>query len=364
MNFFLTHIRRFDWALIWSAFAISGFGLVSIYSSSVGRGDPSFFYKQFIFLGVGVCAMVFVSFIDWRLLKNNPYLILALYGIGVVALFGLLLPFIPEIRGIKGWYRIGGISIDPIEFVKIVMIVLMAKYFSARHIEVYRMRHIVLTGIYFAVPLFLIFVQPDLGSAVALGILWIMTLLVAGIRFRHLIVLFLIAAVLAVMGWSLFLHPYQQERILGFLEPELDPLGIGWNQLQSKIAIGNGGIFGEGFRQGTQTQYGFLPEAHTDFVFSAIAEEFGLVGVAALFGLFAFLIARILSIGLQSQRNFPRLFAAGFATVFIVHIFINIGMNLGLLPIVGLPLTLVSYGGASLVMTFVGFGILQSIRTH
>ncbi|MEK7542607.1 MAG: FtsW/RodA/SpoVE family cell cycle protein [Patescibacteria group bacterium] len=340
-----------------------GIGALSIYSSSIARNDFSNFEKQLLFLGIGFFGILLVSFFDYRLLRNDPYLILFFYFIGLLALAGLYL-FAPEIRGIKGWYRIGDISIDPIEYIKFVLIIIMAKYFALRHIEVYRIRHIVLTGIYFFIPILLIAFQPNLGPIFILAILWIVLLLVTGIRFRHLFTLIFVGILVCTLVWSVFLLDYQKSRIVSFFEPELDPLGIGWSQLQSRIAIGSGGMFGQGFGQGTQTQYGFLSEPQTDFIFAAIAEEFGLFGVSLIFLLLLLLVWRVVKIGIAAQDNFSRLYATGLATLLIAQTFINVGMNLGLLPIVGLSLPFVSYGGSSLIATYIGLGVLLSIKTH
>lgn len=358
------HLKHLDWIIIGSSVLLAGMGLISMYSSSLGKGDFSNLTKQIIFFGIGICLMNVVSFFDYRLLRNDPYLLVFFYIIGIGALAGLFLPFVPEIRGVKGWYRIGDISIDPVEYVKLVLIILMAKYFSLRHIEMYRIRHILLSGIYFAVPVFLIFQKPDLGSASLLFLLWIMLLLVSGIKIRHF--LFIIGSGILVfsLAWQFFLLDYQKNRIASFIEPELDPLGIGWSQLQAKIAIGNGEIWGKGIGKGTQTRYGFLSEPQTDFIFAAIAEEFGLIGITLLFVLFSILLWRILRIGFLAQSNFPRLVAIGFGILLIIQILINIGMNLGFLPIVGLSLPFVSYGGSSLLMNFLALGILQSIKRH
>lgn len=359
----IVHLKNLDWIMIGSAVLLTIFGITSIYSVSVGYQNFFNFQKQLIFFGIGLFFMFLVSFVDWRWIKNNPYLILMLYGIGVLAIAGLFI-FAPEIRGTKGWYKIGGISVDPIEFMKVILIILMAKYFSMRHIEMYRIRHILLSGIYFALPIALIFFKPDLGSAILLSIIWLVTLIVSGIKKRHLFVILCVGLLIFASGWSFVLQDYQKDRILSFVEPELDPLGIGWSQLQSKIAVGNGGIFGTGFQQGSQTMYGFLSEPQTDFIFASLAEQFGFVGIVFLFLLFGILILRVLKMSREAQSNFPRLVGAGFATILIMEIGINVGMNLGLLPIVGLPLPFVSYGGSSLIMGYIGLGILQSIKTH
>lgn len=363
MRIFINHLRNLDWVAVGAACLLTFFGLVSIYSSSLGRGDFSNFHKQIAFFGIGFVLMIAISFFDWRLLKNDSYVLLFLYGLGVIAL-AVLLFFGPETRGTQGWFKIGGISVDPIEYMKLVMIILMAKYFSSRHKEVYRIIHIILSGIYFLIPFSLVFLQPNLGSASVLMVLWVATLLVSGIKIRHFIILLTIGALLFSLGWTFVLKDYQKNRILSFVEPQLDPLGIGWSQLQSKIAIGNGGIWGEGLGKGSQTQFQFLSEPQTDFIFAAIAEEFGFVGLLALFLLFLTLLWRVFRVGIRAESNFPRLFATGFAAIIVVQFFVHIGMNLGLLPIVGLSLPFVSYGGSSLIFSYLTLGILQSIRSH
>jgi len=363
MQTIFAHLRNLDWILIGSSLGLVAIGTVSIYSSSVARGDFGNFEKQLIFLGLGLFAMLLVSLFDYRLLRNNSLFIVLLYVLGIFALVGLFL-FAPEIRGIKGWYRIAGISVDPIEFVKLILIIVVAKYFALRHTEVYRIRHIVFIGLYFLIPMLLIAFQPNLGPVLVLATLWGILLIVAGIKLKHLFVIVVAGALLFALGWSFLLVDYQKDRILSFVEPELDPLGIGWSQLQAKIAIGNGGIWGKGLTQGTQTQYGFLSEPQTDFIFAAIAEEMGIFAVALLLFLLIVLVWRVLKVGFNAHNNFSRLYATGLATLIIMQTFVNVGMNLGLLPIIGLSLPFVSYGGSGLIFAYIGLGFLLSIKTH
>ena len=359
----LSHFKKLDWILIISAFLLVGIGLLSIYSISLGKGDFLNFKKQVIFFGISIFLMFLLSFFDWRALREDPYLILILYSLCLVGLAGLFF-FAPEIRGVKSWYRFGPVSIDPIEFTKIVLIIVLAKYFSMRHIEMYRIRHILLSGFYILIPATLIFLQPDLGSVLILIALWVGILIISGIKLRHFLILVLCGLLILIFSWGFVLRDYQKARIISFFTPGIEPLGISWSQNQAKIAIGSGGIFGQGIGQGPQTQYGFLPEPQTDFIFAAIAEELGLIGVFVLLFLFSVLIWRAIKIAISSQTNFPRLFASGFSILLISQIFIHIGMNLGLLPIIGIPLPLISYGGSSLIATFIGLGILESIKTH
>ena len=364
MKDLVLHFKKLDWILIATTFLLVGIGLLSIYSSSLGRGDFLNFQKQIIFLGIGFFLMLAVSFFDWRLLRNDPYLILILYFFCLLALAGLFF-FAPEIRGVRGWYRLGPISIDPVQFTKIILIILLAKYFSTRHIEMYRIQHIFLSGFYIFFPAVLIFFQPDFGPVLILLLLWLGILIISGIKLRHFLALAFCGLLIFGFSWHFLLLDYQKERITTFIAPYMaDPLDAGWQGAQARIAIGAGGLFGQGIGQGSQTQYGFLPEPQTDFVFAAIAEETGLIGVLILFLLFLVLIWRIIKIAVSTQANFPRLFAAGFAILLMSQIFIHIGMNLGILPIVGLSLPLVSYGGSGLIATFISLGILQSIKAN
>ncbi|MBI1975630.1 MAG: rod shape-determining protein RodA, partial [Candidatus Vogelbacteria bacterium] len=343
--------------------ALVCFGMLSLYSASIARNDSSLLIRQGIFFGVSVVAMMILSCINWRVFRRDSFIILFLYGVALLLLIGIFV-FAPEIRGVKTWYRVGGVSIDPIESMKIILLILLAKFFSLRHREMYRFSHILLSGMYAIVPAILIFFQPNFGSASILVLLWLIILFVAGIPMRYVAILACIGLILSSSAWVFLLKEYQKNRIISFMHPQLDPLGIGWSQLQSKIAIGNGGLWGAGIGSGIQTQYGFLSEPQTDFIFSAIGEEFGYIGLVILFLLFGILLWRVLLVAMQAEHNFVRFFAVGFASLILVEVTINVGMNIGLMPIVGLPLPFVSYGGSSLFMLFVGLGILQSIKAN
>jgi rod shape determining protein RodA len=360
---FFQHLRNLDWILIAVVLLLVGIGLASLYSSSLPGNDFLNFKKQLVFFIVGFFSMLIFSYFNWRALRDNSYLILILYIACILSLAGLFF-LAPQIRGIKAWYKLGSLSLDPIEPTKLVLIILLAKYFSMRHAEMYRIRHILLSGLYVALPAFLIFRQPDVGSVLILIILWLGILIISGIRLRHFLVLFLVFIVLAVSSWFFLLKDYQKARIISFLQPQFEPLGTGWNQHQAEIAIGSGGLFGQGFGKGSQTQYSFLPETQTDFTFSSIAEEFGLLGIAVVLFLFCLLLWRIMKVAFLSPGNFPRLFASGLSLILVSEIFIHAGMNLGLLPIIGIPLPLVSYGGSNLIVTFLGLAVLQSIKSH
>lgn len=357
----IRHLQKLDWILMAAAGGLVIFGLLLIYSCSLSSGNFFNLQKQIIFFVLGIFLMIAVSFFDHRLLRNEPYLILSAYFFCLLTLAGLFF-FAPEIRGIKGWYKVGPFSIDPIEFTKIVLIILLAKYFSMRHVEMYRVRHIILSGFYVFLPAVLIFFKPDLGSVMVLVSLWMGILCISGIKLRHFFVLVLCGILFFALSWVFLMKDYQKERVVSFIQPQFEPLGIGWSQIQSAIAIGNGGLYGQGLGKGSQTQYGFLSEPQTDFIFSAIAEETGLAGVAVLLLLFLVLMWRILKIAIKASNNFSRLFISGFAVLLASQVFINIGMNLGMLPIIGIPLPFVSYGGSGLLMFFAGLGVLQNTR--
>jgi rod shape determining protein RodA len=361
---FLNRIKNWDWILLISAILLVLIGLISIYSSSLGKENFFNFKKQVVFFISGIFLMVVFSFLDRRFFKSNSYVILFFYFLCILLLAGLYV-FAPQIRGVRSWYKLGPVFLDPIEIVKVVLIILLAKYFSMRHVEMYRFKHIIFSGAYVLIPGLLIFFQPELGSALIIFSLWVAILLISGIKVRHFLLLCFAVLLISVLSWSFFLKDYQKQRILTFLNPEeVASLSSGWNQKQAEIAIGSGGIFGKGLGKGSQTQYGFLPENQTDFIFASLAEETGIFGISVLFILFLIFIWRIIKIAVNAGNNFSRLFASGLAALFVSEIFINIGMNLGVLPIIGISLPLVSYGGAGLIMAFISLGILQSIRNE
>jgi len=355
-------IKKLDWVLAMSVFLLVMMGFLSIFSTSFAY-DKSFFYKQLAFIVGGFFLMVIFASLDYRIFRNHPRLLIAFYVLSVLLLVGVLI-FGKEIRGAASWFRIGPFNFEPVELTKLVMILILAQYFSLRHIELYRIRHIVISGIYIIIPACLVFFQPDLGSAAVLIFLWLGIMLIAGIKPRQLLVLFLIGVIILSAAWFLVLKNYQKERIISFVNPYLDPLGSGYHRIQSIIAVGAGKFWGRGLGHGSQSQLNFLPEQHTDFIFASIAEEWGFVGVVLVFILYFLLFFRIIKIALGSSNNFARLFCVGAAIVFLFQVFVNIGMNVGLLPIAGISLPFVSYGGSNLIISFVTLGIIQSIAVR
>jgi rod shape determining protein RodA len=359
MNLVVSHFKKLDWPMAAAAVLLAGAGLVSLYSTSLRSGNFGNFTKQAAFLGVGFCLTLALSFFDWRIFRESSAVILILYFISLAALVGLFF-FGSFNRGVRTWYDLGPITFDPIELLKPVLVVLLAKYFSSRHIAMYQIRHTLLSGFYVALPAVLIFLQPNLGPCLVIFSLWIGMLIISGIKMRHLLLLFLCFLVISAAGWMFFLKAYQKERIMSFFVP-YDPLGVSWSQTQSKIAVGTGGLLGKGMGHGSQTQYGFLSEPQTDFIFAAISEEFGLLGIVIIMALMLLLVARVTRAALRARDNFSRLFAAGFAVLLVAEAIIHIGVNIGFLPIIGLPLPLVSYGGSNLIATFAVLGLIQGI---
>ncbi len=343
--------------------AVAAMGIISAFNLyGIGGADHTLFRREVVLAGVGLILMVLVSLVNYRYLKNNSLPVLAFYGISFILLASTL--FFPEVRNIKAWIQIFGLQFEPSELMKLGVIILMAKYFSQRHVHIRQFRHVVVSGIYCALPAFVVLRQPDLGSAAIIMILWVVMLLAVGIRMRHLFLLVTVGLVGVYLAWIWALAPYQKERILAFINPYADPTGYGYHIIQSQIAIGSGGLWGNGLGQGTQATLGFLPEPFNDFAFSALAEQFGLVGVLTVIGLMGTIVWRVLRIGRESGNNFARLLCIGVATVILSHTVISIAVNSGLLPITGIPMSLLSYGGSHLFSVMVALGFVQSIKRY
>jgi rod shape determining protein RodA len=359
---FFYFLKKLDWVLVLSILAICLIGLLSIYPTVYGDG-VSIFYKQLTFVIGGFFLMLVFAFLDYRIFKNHPFFLLILYFFSILLLVGVLV-FGREIRGATSWFRFGILSFEPVELAKLVVILILAEYYSLRHIELYRIRHIVISGLYMLIPVALVFFQPDFGSAMVLLFLWLGVMIIAGIKLRQLLVLFLIGAILFGVAWFAVLKPYQKERVTAFINPYLDPLGSGYHRIQSIIAIGSGKIWGRGLGHGSQSQLNFLPDRYTDFIFASVAEEMGFVGVILIFIFYFLMFYRIIRISIVASNNFARLFCVGTVIVFFFHIVVNVGMNLGILPIAGISLPFISSGGSNLLIGFVAVGIIQSINVR
>lgn len=357
----LTFLKRFDWILIGSLIPLFVWSLLTLKAVD-GVAEDSFFYRQLIWIGLGFLAMFLVASVEWRFFARSG-VVLFFYG-GIICLLLFLFIVGTRVKGAQSWFSFSAASFQPAEIMKLVLIVLLAKYYSYRHIDIARMRHIFITGFYMALPFILILLQPDLGSALIVFAIWVGMTIVAGIRMRHFLMLSAAGIVCIAIAWIYVLAPYQQQRIITFLNPSADPQGTGYNALQSVIAVGSGQFLGKGVGQGSQSRLQFLPESRTDFIFAAFAEEWGFLGILLLFACFGVFLWRVLAIGESSPSNFSKLFAIGFSILAVVQGVIHAGMNMGILPITGITFPFMSYGGSSLFALFIGIGILQNIYMH
>jgi rod shape determining protein RodA len=269
-----------------------------------------------------------------------------------------------KVKGAASWYNLTLFSLSPADPAKLALILILSKYFSRRHVEIARFKHIIISGIYALIFFALVFFQPDFGSAVVIFLIWFGMVMASGINKKHLLYLGVVAAIVLTSAWMFVLKPYQKDRVINFLHPLQDIRGSGYNAYQSKVAIGSGGMWGKGIGFGTQSRLEFLPEHQTDFIFAAFAEEWGLAGVFFIFTFYTIVVWRILKNAFLGQSNFESLFGIGLAVFLIAQFIIHVGMNIGLLPVTGLGLPLMSYGGSSLITTFAALGILMGMRRY
>lgn len=352
-------IENFDWILICLVLALAGLGILNLYSASSGfpTGGTPVYLKQVYWFLLGLGCMAGVLFFDYNKLKESAYL---LYALGLILLIVVLVMGRTS-SGATRWIDLGFFRFQPSEPVKIMVILALANFFSRREYpHGLGFRHLIVPALLVGTPFCLIYKQPDLGTALHLAVACLSVLVFLRVRRAVLITLGVLLAGAAPLVWTL-LKDYQKQRIFTFLNPEQDPLGAGYHIIQSKIAVGSGQFWGKGFMAGTQSQLRFLPEQHTDFAFSVFAEEWGFAGSLVLLTLFFFLIISGLRVVLHSQDRFGALLALGLTAMIFWQFFINIGMVIGLMPVVGIPLPLVSYGGTSLITTFLAVGLLLNI---
>ena len=353
------YFKEVDLPLFATIVATSLFSILNMFGIS---GSGQFFTKQIIFVTIGLGVMISFSFFNYRYLKNYSFPVLFFYFISI---FLLLLTFYSRsVRGVNAWIVLGQFTFEPAELAKLMLIVFMAKYFSQRHIHINQLRHILISGIYYVIPVLIILAQPDLGSAIIFSLIWVSILIAVGINKKHFFFLVVLAMVVSLGFWMFVLKPYQKDRLLTFVNPYGDPRGSGYNLIQSKIAIGSGFWFGNGLGKGSQATLGFLPESHNDFVFAATAEQFGFVGISLVMGAILFIIYRILAIGRAVVSNFGKIFSIGMAVFIFSHALIGSAVNIGLMPVTGIPFPFLSYGGSYLISTMTGLGILQSIKRY
>ncbi len=349
----------FDWTLLLPATTLSLLGILTI---STFGGGSSLAPRQLTWLALALCVYLGLSTFDMRFIRRTS-VVMVLYSVAFVLLASLIL-FVEPILGARAWFSLGSISFQPADLAKLSLITLLAKYLSRRHVEIGDFRHIIVSGAYALTLILLVLIEPDMGNAIIIGILWLGMMLVSGISKKHLAVLGLLSLVVASVFWFEGLKPYQRARIVSFVNPAADIHGSGYSAYQAKIAVGSGELFGKGVGYGTQSKLRFLPEYQTDFIFAAFAEEWGFVGVVLLLSMYALLFARLAQIARTAASNFDAFFTLGILILLAAHVAIHTGINLGLLPVTGTTIPFMSSGGSHLMLEFAALGIITSLARH
>ncbi len=358
-RFLRTLFSSFDSILFIAVLTLSFFGLATMYSHV---GENLYFNRQLVWIGFSTLLFFLALIPDYRFLRTGNtvfylYLTIILMLIGV-AFFG------EDVMGARQRFDLGFFSLQVSDPAKLILIALLAKYFAKRHELIGDFKHVIVSGIYTLGIFGLVFLQPDFGSAMIIFAIWFGMVLVAGIKFRHIAVVFTLGTIVFALLWQFAFYDYQKTRIMTFLDPLSDINGAGYNAYQSTVAVGSGELLGKGIGYGTQSKLLFLPEFETDFIFAAFAEEWGLVGVIILFTLFGILIWRLLKHSVDGAGNFEKLFATGVAIFLLAHFFIHVGINIGLLPVTGTTIPFLSYGGSHIVTEFVAVGMVLAMRRY
>lgn len=353
-------LRSFNWYLIINVLLLMIFGLVALYSLQMNVSEPDFtlFKRQLIFVISGLIIFFLFSFINYHFWGDYYKVIFffTLLLLGGVLVLGI------TIGGTTGWYAFLGQTFQPVELAKLALVIFLSRYFSEHAKDIHLIKYIIISGLISSILIWLVIIQPDLGSAIILIITWIVMVMLLPLRRKYLLNILFIIILLIIISWLFILRDYQQERVLTFLQPQRDPLGTGYNVTQSIIAVGSGRLIGRGLALGSQSQLNFLPAQETDFIFAVIAEELGLIGSTILLLLFFSLFYRLFRIVKATHDSLGIFLVLGLLTFLIAQLFINIGMNMGLAPIAGLPLPLVSYGGSSLISTLMALAIIHNIH--
>ena len=351
----------FDWTLFILVITISTIGVVFVYSATFSSESEYFqrlYLKQIEWHIIGLIIAGFIASMDYKTLERPAYLI---YGIFIILLIAVLVKA-RVVSGSQRWLSIGGFNMQPSELVKVVLVITLARFYDDRRDKSNMgFKELTFPAIIMAIPALLIYKQPDLGTSIILGIIFVCMSFLFGIKKRTIMTIVTAALVALPVLW-VNLKPYQKNRVLALLDPASDPLGIGYHTIQSKIAIGSGGVWGKGLFAGTQSKLNFLPEKHTDFIFSVYAEEVGFIGTLILLALYLLLFLRMIDIVLKANDRGGSLMAIGCTTMIAFHFFYNAAMTLGMTPIVGIPMPFFSYGGSSLIANYTAMGILMSIH--
>ncbi len=349
----------FDWTLLFPALLLSFLGTLTM--NTFGQG-ASLAPRQLIWIVIATCIYFTLSTLDMRFIRRTV-VVMTLYGVSIL-LLALVLVAAHPVLGARAWFSLGPVSFQPADLAKFSIIALLAKYLSRRHVEIGDFRHIIVSGAYMLIIVLLVLIEPDLGNAIILSVLWLGMMLISGISKRHLVILGCIGAIVAVAFWFGGLKPYQRERIISFVNPASNIRGAGYNAYQAKIAVGSGELLGKGIGYGTQSKLRFLPEYQTDFIFAAFAEEWGFIGVLLLLSIYALLFVRLAQIARTSATNFDAFFTLGVLILFAAHVVIHISISLGLLPVTGTTIPFMSSGGSHLVLEFATLGIVTSLARH
>ena len=355
----LSFLRIHDVTLFVAMVCVLVAGLLTMSSF---EGHDSYFWKQGLWMIITLSAFLFVSRFEYRFLKQTRT-VLFLY-ISVLAVLILLFLMGHVSKGAQSWFQFAGVAFQPADLMKLALIIVLAKYFSRRHVEIANIRHIIISGIYAFIPFVLVVLQPDFGSAMVLFAIWFGMVLVSGISKKHLFAVIAIGVITFSLAWKLVFKPYQKARIMNFIYPLQDIRGTGYNAYQSTIAVGSGGLLGKGIGYGTQSRLNFLPEYKTDFIFAAYAEEWGFVGAVLLLIFYFIILYKLATYALVGDTTFEALFTYGVLIWFLTHIAINIGMNLGIMPVTGIPLPLMSYGGSHLLAEGIALGIAAAMHRY
>jgi rod shape determining protein RodA len=358
-------LKHIDWLLLAFIIPIVLAGLITIKSfvpAEPGVNVDPFFTQQLIWFGISLIVFFFLSFLDFRFLRKTKVL-MSIY-LFFILLLCLLFVFGSTVNGATSWFKFGSFSFQPVDFVKLVLILMLAKYFSRRHVEIKNSKHIFISAIYAAAPFLLVFIQPDFGSALIIFLVWFGMTLVSGISKKHLLIVFGLGAIALCILWFFVFQTYQKNRLLTFIHPLTDIQVSGYSVYQSTIAVGSGQFLGKGVGYGTQSRLKYLPEYDTDFIFAAFSEEWGFVGSVTIIVLYVLVIWRILRMAMYASTNFEMLFGIGLAILIMSHVIINIGMNIGLMPVTGITLPFMSHGGSNLIMLFAGLGILMGMNKY
>ena len=359
MTFRVSQFAKFDLISIVAMTFLIATGLIAIFSLSLESERVGFnnFEKQTIHVAIAIVTFIVFSLIDYRIWKSHSG---NLYLIGIILLAAVL--FLGDnIRGTSGWFKLGFFNVQPVELMKLALIIALARYFSQIKPLLISFKHILISFCYVLIPVSLAARQPDMGSAVVMIMIWFAMVLLSGINKKYIFGIVVTGLLVIIFGWGLFLKPYQKARVHSFLSPGSVPLGDGYNVIQSMVAVGSGGVHGKGVGHGSQSKLNFLPEKHTDFIYATIAEERGLIGTGIVIGLFGVLLYRLRVIYKASRDLFGKFVVGGVTMVIFFQAFINIGMNIGIIPVAGLSLPFLSYGGSFIVVTLAFMGLAQSV---